>query len=109
MQLPADGGQGARAIAILSELLDRHRGAGQQQIAVKHVTVNADKAIVGDLISYWEGHRPKSRINPMLLDMQSSPRCGAKDPQRDPLPSPGNAEREMQDARRPVSGRPERE
>ena len=38
-----------RTLAILTERLDRHRGAGQQQITVKHVTVNADNAIVGDV------------------------------------------------------------
>src|SRR5215204_5847670 len=34
----------ARTLARLSEALDRHRGKGQQQITVKHVTVNADQA-----------------------------------------------------------------
>jgi hypothetical protein len=38
-----------RTLAILTERLDRHRGAGQQLITVKHVTVNADNAIVGDV------------------------------------------------------------
>ena len=38
-----------RTVALLTERLDRHRGAGQQQITVKHVTVNADNAIVGDV------------------------------------------------------------
>ena len=33
-----------RTLAILTERLDRHRGAGQQSITVKHVTVNADNA-----------------------------------------------------------------
>src|SRR5215211_2749675 len=37
----------ARPLARLSEALDRHRGNGQQQITVKHVTVNADQAVVG--------------------------------------------------------------
>jgi hypothetical protein len=38
----------ARTVAMLSETLDRHRGRGQQQIVVKHVTVNADQAVVTD-------------------------------------------------------------
>jgi hypothetical protein len=29
-----------RTLAMLTERLDRHRGAGQQSITVKHVTVN---------------------------------------------------------------------
>ena len=30
--------------------LDQHRGRGQQQITVKHVTVNADQAVVTDQV-----------------------------------------------------------
>jgi hypothetical protein len=79
-----------RTLAILTERLDRHRGAGQQSITVKHVTVNADNAIVGDVNQApgGEARRPKSRDNPMLLDMQSSPRCGAKTRKGAPCQSP---------------------
>jgi hypothetical protein len=38
----------ARTVAMLTERLDHHRGRGQQQITVKHVTVNADQASVAD-------------------------------------------------------------
>jgi hypothetical protein len=41
----------ARTVGILSERLDQHRGRGQQQITVKHVTVNADQALVADNIT----------------------------------------------------------
>jgi hypothetical protein len=40
----------SRTVALLSERLDQHRGRGQQQIIVKHVTVNADQAVVADQI-----------------------------------------------------------
>ena len=40
----------ARTVALLSERLDRHRTQGQQQITVKHVTVNADQAVVTDTV-----------------------------------------------------------
>jgi hypothetical protein len=40
----------ARTVAMLTERLDHHRGPGQQQIVVKHVTVNADQALVTDTI-----------------------------------------------------------
>src|SRR5829696_1953279 len=40
----------ARTLARLSEALDRHRGKGQQQITVKHVTVNADQAVIADTV-----------------------------------------------------------
>jgi hypothetical protein len=39
-----------RTVALLTERLDQHRGRGQQQITVKHVTVNADQALVADQV-----------------------------------------------------------
>ena len=41
----------ARTMAMLSERLDQHRNRGQQQIVVKHVTVNADQASIADTLS----------------------------------------------------------
>ncbi|MBR1156518.1 hypothetical protein [Bradyrhizobium sp. JYMT SZCCT0428] len=41
----------ARTVGVLTERLDQHRGRGQQQITVKHVTVNADQAVVTDTIT----------------------------------------------------------
>jgi hypothetical protein len=41
----------ARTMGMLTERLDQHRGRGQQQITVKHVTVNADQALVTDNIT----------------------------------------------------------
>ena len=40
----------SRTVALLSERLHHHRGRGQQHITVKHVTVNADQALVTDQI-----------------------------------------------------------
>jgi len=40
----------SRTAAILTERLEQHRNRGQQQIVVKHVTVNADQAVVTDNI-----------------------------------------------------------
>jgi hypothetical protein len=47
-------------VGILTERLDQHRGRGQQQITVKHVTVNADQALVADTITTGK----PSRSNP---------------------------------------------
>jgi hypothetical protein len=44
----------ARTVALLTERLDHHRGRGQQQITVKHVTTNnvtADQAIITDSVT----------------------------------------------------------
>ena len=39
-----------RTVMMLTERLDHHRGQGQQQIVVKHITVNADQAVVTDTV-----------------------------------------------------------
>jgi hypothetical protein len=52
----------ARTVAILTERLDQHRGRGQQQITVKHVTVNADQAVVTDQVVTG-----KQGVSPALL------------------------------------------
>ena len=63
-----------RTLAILTERLDRHRGAGQQSITVKHVTVNADNAIVGDA-NQAPGGGPPAKIEgqPHAPRMHSAP------------------------------------
>ena len=43
-----------RTVVLLTERLDHHRGRGQQQITVKHVTTNnvtADQAIITDSVT----------------------------------------------------------
>ena len=43
-----------RTVMMLTERLDHHRGRGQQQITVKHVTTNnvtADQAIIADSVT----------------------------------------------------------
>lgn len=39
-----------RTVTLLTERLDQHRSRGQRQIVVKHVTVNADQAVVTDSV-----------------------------------------------------------
>ena len=45
-----------RTALMLTERLDHHRGRGQQQITVKHVTVNADQAVVTDQLVTDKSH-----------------------------------------------------
>ena len=49
----------ARTMAMLTERLDQHRSRGQQQITVKHITVNADQAVVADTVTTGGGAAPK--------------------------------------------------
>jgi hypothetical protein len=45
--VPFTRGKATRTVLMLTQRLDHHRGRGQQQIVVKHVTtVNADQAVI---------------------------------------------------------------
>ena len=46
----AHGDKAMRTAAMLTERIDQHRGRAQQQITVKHVTVNADQAVVTETV-----------------------------------------------------------
>ncbi|MGZ5872978.1 MAG: hypothetical protein ACXWKP_12810 [Bradyrhizobium sp.] len=57
-----------RTVVMLTERLDHHRGRGQQQITVKHVTTNnvtADQAIIADSVTTGGGAR--NVASPALL------------------------------------------
>jgi hypothetical protein len=97
-----------RTLAILTERLDRHRGAGQQSITVKHVTVNADNAIVGDVNQTPGGGSPAEiKGQPHALGHAIPSALWSENPQRDPLPVAGDAERTLPDARGTVPRRAE--
>ncbi len=62
----------ARTVVLLTERLDHHRGRGQQQITVKHVTTNnvtADQAIIADSVTTDGGAR--NVASPALLTASS--------------------------------------
>jgi hypothetical protein len=53
----------ARTVMMLTERLDHHRGRGQQQITVKHVTTNnvtADQAIIAETVTTGAGRNAAS-------------------------------------------------
>ena len=51
-----------RTVVLLSERLDHHRGRGQQHITVKHVTVNADQAMVAETITTAPALQASSQV-----------------------------------------------
>jgi len=62
----------ARTVMMLTERLDHHRGRGQQQITVKHVTTNnvtADQAIITDSVT--TGGAPRNVTSPELMAASS--------------------------------------
>ena len=63
----------SRTVAMLTERLDQHRGRGQQQIVVKHVTVNADQAVVTDTIMAGEPAANIVTSPALLMDSTENP------------------------------------
>jgi hypothetical protein len=62
----------ARTVMMLTERLDHHRGRGQQQITVKHVTTNnvtADQAIIADSVT--TGGSARNVASPALVTANS--------------------------------------
>ena len=98
----------ARTIAVLSEALDRHRGRGQQTMVVKHVTVNADQALVADqVVTGGGGVRSRNDRQPhaqaAIAHAPGSPLPCPLQENRQAVPVAGDAERPMQTARRQVA------
>jgi len=63
----------SRTVAVLTERLDQHRNRGQQQIVVKHVTVNADQAVVTDTVVTGK-NRDNALASPaQLTNAQATP------------------------------------
>jgi hypothetical protein len=72
---------------MLTERLDHHRGRGQQQITVKHVTTNnvtADQAIIAESVTTSGG---RNAASPALLAASS----GAPMPILDEITQPDQA------------------
>jgi hypothetical protein len=95
-----------RTVALLTERLDRHRGAGQQSITVKHVTVNADNAIVENVEQHSGGG--------VAAQIEDQPHAIAPAPwgenqKREALPITSEVKRTEPDARGAISRRPEGE
>ena len=88
----------ARTVAVLTEALDRHRGRGQQQITVKHVTVHADQAVVADQVvpnskpvlggGGGDEHRNRGQphAKPALVHAPVAPLLGAVEADRAAVP-----------------------
>jgi hypothetical protein len=97
-----------RTLAVLTERLDRHRGAGQQSITVRHVTVNADNAIVGNVEHFPSRSAPaKIKDQPDATAHALKPEMWSKDSERNALPITGDAERPLSDARGTIARRSE--
>ena len=97
----------ARTYTTLLEALNRHRGKGQQKVTVEHVHVHAGgQAIVGS-VEQGGGAR-QDECHARAISHAPQPPLWGKDENRDAVPVSSDAERQVSDARRPVSGSTER-
>ena len=98
-----------RTFTAQVEALARMRGKGQQTVRVEHVTVHpGGQAIVGDVHHHprGAGAQEKGQDQPHGTGQPAErPALPSPDPLGNGVPLPGNAERPLQAARRPVARR----
>jgi hypothetical protein len=94
-----------RTVVLLTERLDHHRGRGQQQITVKHVTVNADQAIVGN-VTAGGGLPSESKDQPHAIAYAPGIAMPSQDQARELVSVASHEKRAVPDARRKIAGRP---
>ena len=100
----------SRTYALLLDVLNRHRGKGQQKVTVEHVHVHSGgQAVVGVVETPGGGDRPKSEDQPHAKQIAHAPRPAVRsaDKEREQVPVADDAERPLPDARRNVPGRSE--
>ena len=89
MKYLAQADRATRTAAMLTERLDQHRSRGQQQIVVKHVTVNADQAMVAD--SIVAGSAPGKEAMQLMPASAAKPMESIKPIQKLSVPAGGGA------------------
>jgi hypothetical protein len=100
----------ARTYATLIEVLNRHRGKGQQKVTVEHVHVHAGgQAVVGIVETPGGGDGGKSEEQPHAKQIAHAPQPAMRSPdkEREPVPVASDAERPMPNAWRDVPRRSE--
>ena len=84
----------SRSCAVLVEALNRHRGKGQQKVTVEHVTVNAGgQAIVGSVQPPGGGSPSQTGERPYAITHAPGTPMRSANPQRELVPSAGDAQR----------------
>lgn len=96
----------SRTYATLLEVLNRHRGKGQQKVTVEHVHVHAGgQAVVGMVDAPGGGERAKSEDQTHAKQIAHAPQPTMWSPNAESelVPSASDAERPLPDARRNVA------
>jgi hypothetical protein len=102
----------SRTYAALVEALNRHRGKGQQKVTVEHVHIHAGgQAVVGAVgaeCGVASGNQRQPHAQAQALTYAPVAPLWSENPEREPVPIAGVAERQVSDARRRLPRSPER-
>ena len=101
----------SRTYALLLDVLNRHRGKGQQKVTVEHVHVHSGgQAVVGVVETPGGGDRPKSEDQPHAKQLAHAPEPALRRPdaEGDAVPVAGDEKRPLSDARGSVARRAKR-
>src|SRR5215207_2656360 len=97
----------SRTYGTLLEALNRHRGKGQQKVTVEHVHVHSGgQAIVGAVERPTPANSSRAENQQDAEEITHAPQPAMRSPNATPelVPSTGDAQRPMSDARRTVPG-----
>jgi hypothetical protein len=96
----------SRTYAVLLDVLNRHRGKGQQKVTVEHVHVHSGgQAVVGVVETPGGGDHQKLEGQPHAKRITDAPQSAmwSPDEKREPVPIACDAKRSMPDARRKLA------
>ena len=102
----------SRTYAVLLDVLNRHRGKGQQKVTVEHVHVHSGgQAIVGTVERPRPPNSSRSENQHDARQITHAPQPAMRSPnaEREAVPVARDAERPMSDARRTIPGSTEGE
>lgn len=94
-----------RANASVVEALAKHRNKGRQKITIEHVHVYEGGQAAFIANAPGEGVAKINEVQPHAIGHAADAKMRCENPQREALPVASNAERTLQDARRPIAGR----
>jgi hypothetical protein len=92
----------SRTYTMLLDALNRHRGKGQQKVTVEHVHVHSGAQAIVGAVETGGGVAHGNQRQPHAKQLAHAPVAAlrSEDETREPVPVAGDAEREMQNARR---------
>jgi hypothetical protein len=99
----------ARTFTVQMEALKRHRTGGQQQVRVEHVHVHSGgQAVVGVVEKGGGTHKLEDQPHAKQITHAPQPPMWSSNKKGNPMQVASDAERPLPNARRKITGRPEK-